>query len=96
MDGLHSCALMLRHLRHIAILAALVLLLQLLVIHSLLLLFLSHVTAMGCRSWHASSGRRHRWNIIRGGDIISSIDTVLIARGLWSVQASLVTCQREW
>lgn len=93
---------MLGHLRHSRILAALILLLQLLIVQGLLLLFLSHVATVGSRSRYASSCGRHLRHVVGGSNIISSIDTVFITRGLWSVQACLMVVrglspnQRLW
>jgi len=83
------CTLMLGHLRHTAILAALVLLLHLLIVHGLLLFWGHAVAGVGRRSRDTSGGRWHRGDFVGGGNIISGVDTIFISRGLGCVQAGL-------
>lgn len=80
---------MLGHLWHAGILTTLILLLQLLVVQRLLLLFLSHVATVSGGSWHACGCGRERRNIIRGRDVIASVDTILCSRRFRCVEAGL-------
>lgn len=78
-----------RHLRHTSVLATLVLLLlELLVVQSLLLLLVCHVTGVLCRwAWHG--GRlRHTLNIVWRGNVVTIIGTVLAGR-LGCIQTGL-------
>lgn len=83
------CTLVLGHRRHASVLAALILLLELLVVQRLLLLLLCHVTTMSSGSRDARGGRGHGRNVIRRGHIVATIDSVLVARRLWSIQTRL-------
>jgi hypothetical protein len=81
--------LLVRHLRHTSVLATLVLLLlELLVVHSLLLLLMSHVAGLLSGLTRHSRGLRHALDVVRGGDVVCTVGTVL-AGWLGSIQAGL-------
>lgn len=81
---------MLRHLWHAAVLtSATLLLLELLIVKSLLLLFLCHVSTMRSLSRHSCRWLRHRGNVVWRRNIVAIINAIFASSRFRSIQASL-------